>query len=191
MNINDPRLTAFALDELDEPERSAIAREVAQSPEAQTVVDQTREMASMLKNEFAAELNQKSRLPLNLSDIRDDPWFWGIGRPLAIAAALAIVALITGVSISPLGKKKEITYAPVNLPPLKSSDVQAEVTPEFHEEFADLAPAAPAPAQTRESPVDLYQRDALAALRATKSGPGLAKKDKASTLALGGAQPSN
>src|SRR5262245_16476410 len=127
MNIDDPKLTAFALDELDEPERSTIAREVAQSPEAQSVVDETRELARALKNEFAAELNEKAKPPLSLSDIRDDPWFWGIGRPLAIAALLAIIAIVAGVSISPLGKKKEIAYGPVNLPPVKPSDVQAEI----------------------------------------------------------------
>ena len=85
MNIDDPKLTAFALDELDEPERSTIAREVAQSPEAQRVIDETRDLARALKNEFAAELNNEPKPPLSLSDIQDDPWFWGIGRPLAIA----------------------------------------------------------------------------------------------------------
>src|SRR2546425_332805 len=32
MNIDDPKLTAFALDELDEPERSTFARAVARPP---------------------------------------------------------------------------------------------------------------------------------------------------------------
>jgi hypothetical protein len=42
MNIDDPKVTAFALDELDEPERSTIAREIAALPEAQRAVDETR-----------------------------------------------------------------------------------------------------------------------------------------------------
>src|SRR2546427_11240955 len=103
MNIDDPKLTAFALDELDDPEKSAIARNVAESPEAQHAVDETRELARALKNEFAAELEvglarcadrtpQRGVPTSNLSDIRDDPWFWGIGRPLALAAALALAA---------------------------------------------------------------------------------------------------
>src|SRR6266513_6561605 len=110
MNIDDPKLTAFALGELEEPEKSTIAREVAESSEVQRAVDETRELARALKNEFAAELNEKAKPPLSLSDIRDDPWFWGIGRPLAIAAVLAIVALIAGVSISPLGRKSGVAY---------------------------------------------------------------------------------
>ena len=56
MNTDDPKLTAFALDELEEPEKSAMAREVEQSPEAQRVVDETREIARVLQNHFAVEL---------------------------------------------------------------------------------------------------------------------------------------
>ena len=99
MNIDDPKLTAFALDELDEPERSTIAREVAQSQEAQRVVDETRELARALKNEFGAELNEKAKPSLSLSNIRDDPWFWSVGRPLALAAAVAIFALLCAIVV--------------------------------------------------------------------------------------------
>src|SRR5947207_1270557 len=178
MNIDDPKLTAFALDELDEPERSTIAREVAQSPEAQGMVDETREITRALKNEFAVELNEKTKPSLSLSDIRDDPWFWGIGRPLAIAAALAIVALIAGVSISPLGKKRDFAYSPVQLPPAKSADVQTEVTPEFHEELAPPAPAATAPTLAYSIPAHSYRRDDLTAQPATKSASAMAKRGK-------------
>src|SRR6266487_3438937 len=40
MNIDDPKLTAYALDELDEAERVAITHEVAASPEAQCGIEQ-------------------------------------------------------------------------------------------------------------------------------------------------------
>lgn len=142
MNIDDPKLTAFALGELEEPEKSTIAREVAESSEVQRAVDETRELARALKNEFAADLNEGAKPPLSLSDIRDDPWFWSIGRPLAIAAVLAIVAILAGVAISPLRKKREVAYSPVYLPPMKPAEVQADATPEFHEEAP--APGAPA-----------------------------------------------
>src|ERR1043166_5792240 len=94
MKTDDPKLMAFALDELDEPERSTIAREVAQSPEAQRLIDETRELAGLLKNEFAAELNETAKPSRRLMGIRDDPWFWSIGRPLAIAAGIAVFALL-------------------------------------------------------------------------------------------------
>jgi Ca-activated chloride channel homolog len=102
MNLDDPKLTAFALDELDEPEKSAIARAVAASPEAQRFVEETREIAHSLKSEYAAELeNEKpaAPTPLTLTDIHDDPWFWSIARPLAIAALLAVCALVAGLAV--------------------------------------------------------------------------------------------
>ena len=39
MNVDDPKLTAYALDELDEAERSAIARATADSPEMQRFIN--------------------------------------------------------------------------------------------------------------------------------------------------------
>ena len=106
MNIDDPKLTAFALDELDEPEKSTVAREIAQSLEAQRAVDETREMARLLRSQFAVELNEKTKPPLSLTDIRDDPWFWSIGRPLAVAAVVAMVALLGAVLIGTYSRQE-------------------------------------------------------------------------------------
>src|SRR5438067_13886342 len=96
MNLDDPKLTAYALGELDEPERSTIARAIAESAEAQRFVDEMRELAGMLKNEFAAELAKETPALVrptkgafevaddfgraggsrSLIGIHDDPWFW-------------------------------------------------------------------------------------------------------------------
>ena len=100
MNVDDPKLTAFALDELDEPEKSTVARAVAESPEAQRYVDEMRKFTQGLKNEFATELKAEPSAPANLIDIRDDPWFWSIARPLAIAAVLTLFAGITAIVIT-------------------------------------------------------------------------------------------
>jgi Ca-activated chloride channel family protein len=143
MNIDDPKLTAFALDELDEPEKSTIAREVAESTEAQRMVDETRKLARALKNEFTADMASKKPIQVsrNLSDIRDDPWFWSIGRPLAIAALIAIFAIIAGVVVLPLHKEQPIVFSGrVGLPPAKPGDVQAEFIP-----MPELGAEAPAP----------------------------------------------
>src|SRR5436305_12354127 len=99
MNIDDPRLTAYALDELDEAERAAIADEVAASPEAQREIQETQTMARLLRKEFATELSNEAPLRANLSDIRDDPWFWSIARPLAIAAVIAVCALVASIAV--------------------------------------------------------------------------------------------
>src|SRR5207248_554782 len=74
MNIDDPKLTAYALDELDEAERAALAQKVAASPEADREIQETQAMVRLLRKEFAAELKEESPRRTNLGDIRDDPW---------------------------------------------------------------------------------------------------------------------
>ena len=73
MNLDDPKLTAFALGELDEPERSTIARRIADSPDAQRFLDETRELANALKTEFAGDLEEKTTAPATLIDTRLAP----------------------------------------------------------------------------------------------------------------------
>jgi anti-sigma factor RsiW len=56
MNLDDPKLTAYALDELDEIERRGITRAVSTSPETQHEIQEIQKMARLLRTEFAAEL---------------------------------------------------------------------------------------------------------------------------------------
>jgi hypothetical protein len=144
MNPDDPKLTAYALDELDEAERQAITHEVASSPEAQHHIHETQRIARWLRAEFATELegrahtspaSQSSALqkeaPLrsNLSDIRDDPWFWTRARPLAIAAVLAVFAVIGLVLFGSYQLRQyEIAHAGrrVTELPSKSGTIEAE-----------------------------------------------------------------
>ena len=140
MNIDDPKLTAYALDELDEAERAAIPEEVAASPEVRREVQETQTMARLLRKEFAAEAEQlrhrektdatKAPLSANLSDIRDDPWFWTRVRPLAIAAGFAVFVVI-GLAIFGSNKLREKKIAQADqrsttISP-RSSAVDAEV----------------------------------------------------------------
>src|SRR5437016_4744679 len=130
MNIDDPKLTAFALDELDEPEKSRIARAVTESPEAQRLVNETRELSAALKNEFASELKSE-KAPANVIDFRDDPWFWSIGRPLALAAVLALLALISSVAVFSF-RRESVRFAQaeaIRLPSVqpKFPDVEGEI----------------------------------------------------------------
>ena len=114
MKLDDPNLTAFALDELNEPERSTMAQAVAESPEAQRFVAETRKMARSLEREFAVELQSEGVAPpsridgfaavdhtkrrtgdrRSLVNIPEEPWFWSRARPLALAAAVAILAIL-------------------------------------------------------------------------------------------------
>jgi hypothetical protein len=130
MNTDDPKLTAFALGELDEPDRSTIAREIADSPEAQRLVDETREIARDLKSEFVAALetshNHLATVPTSLIDIRDDPWFWSIARPLAIAVVITVFAILGAITI---GKYKSRNDSNV-IAGGNFTDIQAEAEPQ-------------------------------------------------------------
>jgi Ca-activated chloride channel homolog len=148
MNLDDPKLTAFALDELDEAERSTIARAVAASPEAQRLVDETRALAGELKNEFAAELEKEPSLPANLIDIRDDPWFWSTAGRLSIAAALALFTVIAGLAFwsshnqSGLLVDHFASGGPLYLPAGPDAEIQAELA-QSEQLAVQAAPAAP------------------------------------------------
>jgi Ca-activated chloride channel homolog len=100
MNVDDPKLTAYALGELSGTERAAMEKLVADSSEARRFITETQDFAQILKGEYAAEAGTAREKAANLIDIRDDPWFWSIARPLAIAAVLALFAALGAVVIS-------------------------------------------------------------------------------------------
>jgi Domain of unknown function (DUF3520)/von Willebrand factor len=99
MNVDDPKLTAYALDELDEPERSAIARATADSPEVQWFVAETQELAHALRSQYRLELQRGLVAPRKLTAIQGDA-FWSKAGPLAIAALIAVLAVIGAVMFS-------------------------------------------------------------------------------------------
>jgi Ca-activated chloride channel family protein len=184
MNLDDPKLTAFALEELDEPERSTMARAVAESPEAQRFVDETREVARALKSEYAAELEKETPVPANLINIRDDPWFWSIARPLAIAAMIAICALVASVAVVSLKRpyfqnEQRVVVTGNNIP---AAPEETGRNPQFAEvegqmEFAPGTPAAPA---TGASSAGGF----VFAKRALKSATKVASYDSSAARAL-------
>src|SRR5438876_1609157 len=99
MNVDDPNLTAYALDELDEPERSAIARATADSPEVQRFVAKTQDLSRALRSQYRAELQRELIVRGKLTAIHGDP-FWSKAGPLTIAALLAVLAVVGAVVFS-------------------------------------------------------------------------------------------
>ena len=189
MNLDDPKLTAYALGELDEPERSAIAHAVAESAEAQRSVDEIRGLASALKSEFAAEIEKetpvlsrgsesalelaqgpgRTELSRTLTDIHDDAWFWSIARPLAIAAVLALLAVVSGVAVFSLrhGNVQVAQSERVRLPALPSKP--ADVEGEFQMPTEVSAP--PATSQSSKVPLVAGAPAKAAKVRAFMSSP--------------------
>src|SRR6266853_3093335 len=99
MNVDDPKLTAYALNELDEPEQSAIARATADSPEGQRFVAETQELARALRSQYRIELHRGLIAPGKLAAIHGDA-FWSKTGPLSIAALLAVLAVVGAVVFS-------------------------------------------------------------------------------------------
>ena len=108
MNVDDPKLTAYALDELDESERSAVAHATADSPEAQRFVAETQDVARALRSHYRLALKRELIAPEKLTDIQEDA-FWSNAWPLAIAALLAVLALLGAVVLS--GNESRISVA--------------------------------------------------------------------------------
>src|SRR6476661_4749422 len=99
MNVDDPKLTAYALDELDERERLAIAHATADSPEVQRFVAETQELARVLRSQYRLELQRGLVAPGKLATMQDDA-FWSKAGPLAIAALIAVLAVVGAVMFS-------------------------------------------------------------------------------------------
>lgn len=114
MNVNDPKLTAYALDELDEAERSAIARATADSPELQQFVAETQDLGRALRSQYRLELKRQLIAPEKITVIHGDT-FWSKVGPLAIAALLAILALVGAVVFSRFSSDDSSISAPVGL----------------------------------------------------------------------------
>lgn len=102
MNIDDPKLTAYALGELSGPERAEIEKQLRDDPKARAFVEETMAFAEMLGNAFHAEtpleLDPEQRaevirqasttvIPFRLPR---DAWWAGIGS-LAASAAIALL----------------------------------------------------------------------------------------------------
>jgi len=99
MNVDDPKLTAYALHELDESERSAIARATADSPEAQRFIAEIEDLARALRSQYRLELKRGLIAPEKITAIHGDT-FWSKVGPLTIAALLAILAVVGAVLLS-------------------------------------------------------------------------------------------
>ena len=72
INLDDPKLTAYALGELEEPEKSAVARAIGDSPEAQRVVVETQQVARALRSQYKLELNEEWIAPRRFIAVTDD-----------------------------------------------------------------------------------------------------------------------
>jgi len=180
MNIDDPKLTAYALDELSGEEKTRVGLEVADSAEAQEFVAGARELAQMLKLEYDAERNADVVRPVNLIDICGDRWFWQIARPLTIAAGLAIFFVIGAIAIG--------TYKHVG-----TAGLALRSTPLGNDSLTINLPLAtpPAPPQAFTDLEGRMEGDYVAEAPTSAAPPSaLAKTEVEGTIAAGSSVPS-
>lgn len=102
INLDDPNLTAYALGELPAKQQRAMEAAVAQSLEAQAFVQETQQLARLLRRDFEAELERANPKPLNIMPLAQPRGFWSDPRwtSIGIAAVLTFGVVITAVLLS-------------------------------------------------------------------------------------------
>ncbi len=105
MNLDDPRLTAYALGEMDPAERQAFEAELANDPDARRQVEQVRHLAGELTDQLASEpapeLTDKQRQAVTAAATPKKATLTparptrrrvllGVGLPMATAAGIVI-----------------------------------------------------------------------------------------------------
>ena len=150
--LDDPNLTAFALGELPATDHAKMAEAVADSPEAQSFVSETQQLARLLRAEYEAERQLPpagSRNVVQMADQRRESsrFQWG-----SLAAALAIFAVLGALAISTIQREtgrieKRIADKPAPAGPKESASettVEAEPRPSADVSVAQ-PPTAPEP----------------------------------------------
>lgn len=155
INLDDPKLTAFALGELSGEEQAAMEKAVASSPEAQEFVAETQQLSRLLKSEYAAERTVPER-SANIIRIEEQRRLWISTQWGSFAAALAIFAVLGVFAVSMIQRERGTIAmrdpgshgGKVNLP-VGNPPAEVEVTSEtdLPEASVETQPATTTPAQ--------------------------------------------
>ena len=144
INLDDPKLTAYALDELSGPEKAKMETEVAASAEAQEFVREARLLSGNLRAEYAAEREAHPIAHSNIVPLeqKDEPW--SISRRLALAAGIALCACLGALAIGTL-HRSTVAYSSAGGPKGASNGVTRTPVEGIIESEA-LSSQAPSPA---------------------------------------------
>ena len=166
LDPDDPRLTAYALGELEGGEAAQVAAAVAADPSLQTVVEEIRATAGRLTDALEAEPLPKPARPVHLEPyhtVRPARVFrfpyWKVAA-LAAAACFAVVLALREVPQAEKDAKQKTTALTGQVAAKPSAGVDASVAPVQPSNHIDIqfpkpaenGPARPAqPAQTETS----------------------------------------
>jgi Ca-activated chloride channel homolog len=158
---DDPKLTAYALGELDKAERAIIEAELEKSFTCQREVEDIRETADLLKKNLAAEelpdltFAQQRKIENQLRRSEKSPgnwwnrqWFPHL-RLIEVLAVLSLVAIIAALLLPSLAVTKRKSIHAGELAKLKQQPIGAQMMKEKPAASLDLPqPASPAPTVT-------------------------------------------
>jgi Mg-chelatase subunit ChlD len=175
INLDDPKLTAYALDELSETEKAQIEAAVSASPEAQEFVRELRLLSGNLRAEYAAERDthvvaSRNVIPLERKRRTMEPVSWlGLAAAVVLCACLVTIAIGTlrrgnmaSLASTPRYAHQALLNRPAQAPTTAVDGIIEEESPELassqgkeapppappsneQTEFAMQKPAAPAP----------------------------------------------
>lgn len=150
LHDDDPRLTAYALGELDPDEAAEIESAVAQSPELQRLVDEVRQTARLVEEGIAAEASSLS--PARRARVESEIEPRGFGLRWVAAAALLVVAGMAvvwsvskegaeGNATAPRSESVAATDAPQEVrTDLRPANLGSRTADELSQETPDFAP---------------------------------------------------
>ncbi len=178
--LDDPRLTAYALGELDPVEAALVEAEVASRPEARAVVLEIQGAARLLSDHLRAEV-APAPTPglLRAVDARLAParprrrWV----RPALAASALGLSATLTWAVLDRSRADREARQLAMSTPPAPPGSLRTS------EPQAHFAPMAPAPAPSADQSATFVDAADAKADLGLPAGPGPAPAPKRAMIA--------
>jgi Ca-activated chloride channel family protein len=160
INLDDPKLTAYALDELSGAEKIRLESALNDSPDAQAYVDELREFSLQLKSEYNADRATEEIHHSNIIPIAEPDRPWTFSARLALAAAIALFALIGVVAlatykmagVSSVAQAKRINLPPRSEFPNPIIEAETELPSVAQAAKSVATPAYPQNDPTRTSP---------------------------------------
>jgi len=165
-NLDDPKLTAYALDELSGAEKEEMETAIAASPDAQEFVRELRLLTGNLRAEYAAERELHPIAHENIVPLAEKDEPWSLSRRLALAAGIALCACLGAVAIGTLKRSTLVGESNLaNAPRVSSAQVvqtPVEGVDEFNESTVQAEAAPPPPDARTSQPGEFKARASLA-----------------------------
>jgi Ca-activated chloride channel family protein len=175
MNLNEEKLTAYALGELSETEHRQIAEELRKNPEARKTVEEIQALAGQLEAELAREAapelskSQRKTIAQEAHKGKVISFPWRVLR--AVAAVMVLGFIVSAVTLPSLSLKRKQAYkaqpihmqvASVDQPISVDERVDSFPVERKEEEVDTSVLEVPAPTEPSKPPADFVSEASLA-----------------------------